>query len=119
MTRIKRGVQVRKTHKNILAKTKGYKLGRKNLIKQAKQAVFKAGQHAYRDRRNKKRDFKTSWIMQLNAAARLQGMPYKDFMYGLKIANIGINRKVLSELSIQEPEEFKKIAEKAKAALVK
>jgi len=119
MTRIKRGIQVKKTHKKILEKTKGYKLGRKNLIKQAKQAMIKAGQHAYRDRRNKKRDFRGSWIMQLNAAARLHDITYGNFIYGMKLASIDLNRKVLAELSIKEPEEFGKIAARVKTALAK
>jgi len=117
MARVKRGIQVRKRHKKILKLTKGYKLGRKKLFRQAKQAMLKAGQFAYRDRRNKKRDFRRLWIVQLNAAARAHEMSYSQFIHGLDLAKIDLNRKVLSEMSIQVPEQFAEIAEKVKAAL--
>lgn len=117
MARIKRGLQVKKRHKKLLQLTKGYKLGRNNLFRQAKQAVLKAGQFAYRDRRNKKRDFRRLWIVQLNAAARLHGMSYSKFIDGLGKAEITLNRKVLAELSISAPEQFATIAEKVKKAL--
>lgn len=119
MARVKRGLQVKKTHKKILSLTKGYKLGRHNLIKQAKQAMLKAGQHAYRDRRNKKRDFRSLWIVQLNAAVHGFDMNYRDFIYGLKLAGNDLNRKVLAELSVKAPEEFAKVVEQVKAALAK
>ena len=119
MARVKRGLQVKKTHKKILSLTKGYKLGRHNLIKQAKQAMLKAGQHAYRDRRNKKRDFRSLWIVQLNAAVHGFEMNYRDFIYGLKLAGNDLNRKVLAELSVKAPEEFAKVVEQVKAALAK
>lgn len=117
MARIKRGLQVKKRHKKLLQLTKGYKLGRNNLFRQAKQAVLKAGQFAYRDRRNKKRDFRRLWIVQLNAAARLHGMSYSKFIDGLGKAEITLNRKVLAELSISAPEQFATIVEKVKKAL--
>ena len=117
MARIKRGLQVHKRHKKVLKLTKGYKLGRSKLYRQAKQALLKAGQYAYRDRRNKKRTFRALWIVQLNAAVRAQDLNYRDFIYGLKIANIGMNRKVLADLSIKAPAEFTKIVEQAKKAL--
>ena len=117
MARVKRGIQVRKRHKKLLQLTKGYKLGRKNLFRQAKQAVLKAGQNSYRDRRNKKRDFRRLWIVQLNAAARAHEMSYSQFINGLDKAGITINRKVLSEMSVKTPAEFEQIAHKAKAAL--
>ena len=117
MARVKRGIQVRKRHKRLLQLTKGYKLGRNNLFRQAKQAVLKAGQYAYRDRRNKKREFRKLWIVQLNAAARLHGMSYSKFIAGLSKAEISLNRKVLAELSIKAPAEFAKIADKVKKAL--
>lgn len=117
MSRVKRAVQVKKRHKKILAVTKGYKLGRSKLFRQAKQAYIKAGQYAYRDRRNKKRDFRSLWILQINAAVRAHGMPYKDFIYGLTKAQILLNRKVLAELSVKAPDEFAKIVEKVKKAL--
>lgn len=119
MARVKRGIQVKKSHKKILSLTKGYHLGRKNLIKQAKQAVLKAGQHAYRDRRNKKRDFRRLWIVQLNAAVRAHDLNYRDFIYGLKLANNQMNRKVLAQLSIEAPAEFTKVVEQVKEALQK
>lgn len=117
MARVKRAVQVKKRHKKILAATKGYKLGRSKLFRQAKQAYIKAGQYAYRDRRNKKRDMRGLWIIQINAAVRAYGMPYKDFIYGLNKAEIGLNRKVLAELSVKAPNEFEQVVEKVKKAL--
>lgn len=117
MARVKRAIQVKKRHKKILAATKGYKLGRSKLFRQAKQAFIKAGQYAYRDRRNKKRDMRAAWILQINAAVRTHGMPYKDFIYGLNKAEINLNRKVLAELSVQAPVEFVKIVDRVKAAL--
>lgn len=117
MARIKRGLQVRKRHKKLLQLTKGYKLGRNNLFRQAKQAVLKAGQYSYRDRRNKKRDFRKLWIVQLNAAARQHGISYSRFIAGLEKADIQLNRKALSELSMVAPAEFAVIAEKVKKAL--
>lgn len=117
MARVKRGTSVRKRHKKLLKATKGYKLGRSKLFKQAKQAWLKAGQHSYRDRRNKKRDFRRLWIVQLNAAARTHGMPYGQFIFGLEKAGINLNRKVLAQLSIESPAQFAQIAEKVKTAL--
>ncbi|KKU44491.1 MAG: 50S ribosomal protein L20 [Berkelbacteria bacterium GW2011_GWA2_46_7] len=117
MARVKRALQVKKSHKKILNATKGYKLGRSKLFRQAKQAYIKAGQYAYRDRRNKKRDMRGLWIIQINAAVRAHGMPYKDFIYGLVKAEIGLNRKVLAELSVKAPAEFEAVVEKVKKAL--
>lgn len=119
MARVKRGIQVKKRHKKILSLTKGYKLGRNNLIKQAKQAMLKAGQHAYRDRRNKKRDFRRLWIVQLNAAVRAHDLSYSQFIYGLKLAENTLDRRVLSQLSVEAPAEFVKVVEQVKAALTK
>lgn len=117
MPRVKRGTIVRQKHKKILAQAKGYRHGRKNLIKQAKQALLKAGQFAYRDRRVKKRTFRSLWIVRLNAAVRPYDLSYSQFIRGLDKANIDLNRKVLSELAVQEPEEFKKVVEKVKATI--
>lgn len=117
MSRVKRGTIRASKRKRLLKLTKGYRHGRKNLVKQAKQAMVRAGQHAYRDRRRKKREFRSLWIIRLNAAARQQGLNYRDFMYGLKKANLKLNRKILSELAIQAPAEFEKITEKVKTAL--
>jgi large subunit ribosomal protein L20 len=119
MTRIKRGILAHKRHKNLLAKTKGYRHGRKNLFRLAKQAVLQAGQFAYRDRRNKKRSARSLWIVQLNAAARSFDLPYKDFIYGLHKAEITLDRKVLAAMSVEAPEEFAKVVIKVKEALAK
>jgi large subunit ribosomal protein L20 len=119
MPRVKRGIMVRKRHKKILALAKGYRHGRKNLFRQAKQAILKAGQHAFRDRRTKKRNFRRLWIVRINAAIRPHGLSYSQFIRGLDKAEITINRKVLSELAVQEPEEFNKIADKVKTVLIK
>lgn len=117
MARVKRGIQVRKKHRKILSLTKGFKLGRNNLIKQAKQAILKAGQHSYRDRRNKKRDFRKLWIVQLNAAVRTHDLNYRDFIFGLKLSGLNLDRKVLSQLSIKSAEQFSTVVERVKTAL--
>jgi len=114
MTRVKRGVAAHKKHKKLLATTKGYKLGRKKLFRQAKQASIKAGVFSYRDRKVKKRKFRSLWIIRLNAAVRNRGLLYKDFIAGLKKANILLNRKVLSQLALENSQEFDKIVDKVK-----
>ena len=119
MARVKRGTAVRKRHKKLLKATKGYKLGRSKLYKQAKQAWLKAGQHAYRDRRNKKRDFRRLWIVQLNAAVRGHGLSYSQFIYGLDKTGLKLNRKVLAALSIESPAQFADVVSKVKEALAK
>lgn len=119
MPRVKRGTMVRKRHKKILALTKGYRHGRNNLIKRAKEALLKAGQHAYRDRRTKKREFRKLWIIKINAAARAQGTTYSQFIRGLDKAKIELDRKVLADLAVTQPEEFSKIVDKSKAAIGK
>ena len=100
MPRVKRGVTARARHKKILALAKGYRGRRKNVYRIAKQAVMKAGQYAYRDRRQKKRQFRQLWIARINAAARENGLPYSKFMNGLKKALIEIDRKVLADLAV-------------------
>lgn len=115
MSRVKRGTTVKKKHKKLLAKTKGFRHGRKNLVKLARQADIKAGQYAYRDRRAKKRDFRRLWIIQINAACRLNDIKYSTFMNGLKRARIDLDRKVLSQIAQENPEEFNKLVEKVKA----
>ena len=117
MPRVKRGVVARATHKKLLAKAKGYRGRRKNVYRIAKQAVMKAGQYAYRDRRQKKRQFRTLWIARINAAAREFGMPYSVFMNGLKKADIQIDRKVLSDIAIFDKPAFAKFVEQAIASL--
>ncbi|MBP7579625.1 50S ribosomal protein L20 [Vogesella sp. GCM10023246] len=117
MPRVKRGVTARARHKKILALAKGYRGRRKNVYRIAKQAVMKAGQYAYRDRRQKKRQFRQLWIARINAAARENGLPYSKFMNGLKKALIEIDRKVLADLAVFDKPAFALIVEKAKAAL--
>ena len=117
MARVKRGVTTRAKHKNILEQAKGYRGRRKNTIRVARQAVEKAGQYAYRDRRAKKRNFRSLWITRINAATREVGMTYARFIDGLSKAGIAVDRKVLADLAVKEPEAFKALAEKAKAAL--
>ncbi len=117
MARVKRGVTAHAKHKKVLKAAKGYYGRRKNTIRVAKQAVEKANQYAYRDRKNKKRTFRALWIQRLNAAVRPFGLPYSRFIDGLAKAGIAIDRKVLSDLAIREPAAFRAIVEKAKAAL--
>lgn len=106
MSRVKRGIQVKKTHKNLFAKTKGYRHGANHLVKMANQAMTKAGQNAYIHRRTKKRDFRALWIILINAACRSNGTTYSVFMKALKDKNIELDRKVLSQLAEQNPQEF-------------
>ena len=117
MPRVKRGVTARARHKKILALAKGYRGRRKNVYRIAKQAVMKAGQYAYRDRRQRKRQFRTLWIARINAAARELGLSYSKFMNGLKKASIEIDRKVLADLAVFDKPAFAKIVEQAKASL--
>ena len=116
MPRVKRGVAARARHKKVLAQAKGYVGRRKNVFRVAKQAVTKAGQYAYRDRRQRKRQFRGLWIVRINAAARQCGLSYSRFMDGLKKAAIEIDRKVLAELAISDQAAFAQLAERAKAA---
>ena len=117
MPRIKGGVTAHKRHKKILKLAKGYRGKRKNVFKLAKNAVMKAGMNAYRDRRLKKRTMHQLWILRINAACREHEMKYSRFIYGLELAGILINRKMLSELAIHEPDVFKEIVDMAKATL--
>ena len=117
MPRVKRGVTARARHKKVLAQAKGFRGRRKNVYRVAKQAVMKAGQYAYRDRRNRKRDFRALWIARINAAVRAQGLSYSVFMAGLKRAGIEIDRKVLADLAVTDKPAFSSIAAQAKAAL--
>ena len=117
MARVKRGVQVRKRHKKILKQAKGYYGARSRCYKVAKQAVTRAGQYAYRDRKQKKREFRGLWIIRINAAARACGLSYSRFIAGVKKANIALDRKSLAELAVFDIHAFQTIAEKAKAAL--
>ena len=119
MARIKRGVAAHARHKKVLNLAKGYSGRRKNTIRVAKQAVEKAGQYAYRDRRNKKRVMRGLWIQRINAAARLHGLTYNRFIDGLKKSNIDLDRKVLSEIAIHDADGFKQLVEKAKVFAAK
>jgi large subunit ribosomal protein L20 len=117
MPRVKRGVIAHARHKKILALAKGFRGRRKNVFRIAKQAVMKAGQYAYRDRRTRKRVFRQLWIARINAASRELGVTYSKFMAGLKKLQIDIDRKVLSDMAIHDPAGFKSIVEKVKAQL--
>ncbi len=117
MAHVKRGVTSHARHKKVLKLAKGYRGRRKSTIRIAMQAVEKAGQYAYRDRKVRKRTFRGLWIQRINAAARLHNMTYSRFMNGLKIAGIELDRKVLADLAVREPEAFKAIADQAQAAL--
>ena len=117
MPRVKRGVTARARHKKVLDQAKGFRGRRKNVFRVAKQAVMKAGQYAYRDRRVRKREFRVLWIARINAAARECGMSYSVFMNGLKKAAIELDRKVLADLAVFDKPAFAKIADQAKASL--
>ncbi len=117
MPRVKRGVQARRRHKKILKLAKGYYGARSRVFRVAKQAVIKAGQYAYRDRRVRKRQFRALWIARINAAARINGMSYSRFISGLKKADIAIDRKVLADIAVHDQATFAAIVEKSKAAL--
>lgn len=117
MPRVKRGVTAHARHKKILNLAKGYRGRRKNVYRIAKQAVMKAGQYAYRDRRQRKRQFRALWIARINAAVRECGLTYSVFMNGLKKASIEIDRKVLADLAIFDKNAFVKIVEQARAGL--
>jgi large subunit ribosomal protein L20 len=117
MPRVKRGVTAHARHKKILDLAKGYRGRRKNVYRIAKEAVMKAGQYAYRDRRRRKRDFRVLWIARINAAARECGMTYSVFMNGLKKASIEIDRKVLADLAVFDKPAFGQMVETARTAL--
>ena len=117
MPRVKRGVTARARHKKVLKQAKGFRGRRKNVYRIAKQAVMKAGQYAYRDRRNKKRTFRALWIARINAAVREHGLSYSVFMSGLKRANIEIDRKVLADLAVSDKAAFAQIANQVKASI--
>jgi len=117
MPRVKRGVTARASHKKVLDAAKGFRGRRKNVFRVANEAVMKAGQYAYRDRRQRKRQFRQLWIARINAAARELGMTYSQFMNGLKKAAIDIDRKVLADMAVFDQAAFAKVAEQAKASL--
>ena len=117
MARVKRGTTTKAKHKRILDQAKGYYGRRKNTIRIARQAVEKAGQYAYRDRKVKKRTFRGLWIQRINAGVRAEGLTYSQFMHGLKLAGVDLDRKVLADIAMHEGESFSAIFDQAKAAL--
>ena len=117
MARVKRGVQANRRHKKILKRAKGYYGARSRVYRVAVQAVTKAGQYAYRDRRNKKRSFRRLWIARINAGARLNGLSYSRFINGMKKANIDLDRRVLADIAMHDAATFSVLVEKAKAEL--
>ena len=118
MSRVKRGVTAKARHKKVLKKAKGYYGARSRVYRVAKQAVIKAAQYAYRDRRKRKSQFRSLWIVRINAAAHECGLSYSKFMNGLSKANITLDRKVLSDIAVNDPAAFRKLAEQAQMALV-
>ena len=114
MSRVKRSVHARKKRRATLERTKGYRGQAKSSYNRAKEALLKADSYAYRDRRNRKRDFRRLWITRINAAARQEGMTYSQFMHGLKLAGIEVDRKVLADIAVRDPETFRRFAETAR-----
>ncbi len=117
MPRVKRGVTAHARHKKVIKQAKGYQGRRKNVYRVAKQAVMRAGQYAYRDRRQRKRQFRALWIVRINAAARECGLSYSRFMDGLRKASIELDRKILADIAVHDQDAFSVLADKAKAAL--
>jgi large subunit ribosomal protein L20 len=116
MTRVKRGMAAHRRHKKILVMAKGYRAGRHKLFKTANEAVMRALAYAYRHRRERKRDFRRLWTIRINAAARLNGLSYSRFIYGLKRAEVALDRKILAELAVNNPAEFARLATVAREA---
>lgn len=116
MPRVKRGILTHKRHANLLERAKGFRTGRRKLFKRANEALLKAGQFAYRDRRTKKRDLRRGWIVRINAAVREQGLTYSSFMASARNAGIMINRKMLAEMALQEPAALEALVKKVKTA---
>ena len=117
MARVKRGVTAHAAHRKVIKAAKGYYGRRKNVFRVAKQAVEKAGQYAYRDRKTRKRNFRALWIQRINAAVREHGLTYGRFINGLNVAGIAVDRKVLADLAVREPEAFKALVDQAQSAL--
>jgi large subunit ribosomal protein L20 len=116
MPRVKRGYTTHRRHAAILERAKGFRTGRRRLIRRANEALLKAGMYAYRDRRVKKRDLRREWITRINAAVRLHGLTYSSFMAGLRKLNIGINRKMLSDMALNDPHSVEALAKKVSSA---
>jgi large subunit ribosomal protein L20 len=117
VSRVKRSVSARKKRRATLERTKGYRGQAKSSYKRAKEALLKADSYAYRDRRNRKRDFRRLWITRINAAARREGMSYSQFMHGLNEAGIEVDRKMLADIAVRDPETFRRFAEQAREAV--
>jgi len=117
MPRVRRGVTARARHKKVLARAKGYRGARSRIFRVANQAVNRAGQYAYRDRRQRKREFRALWIVRINAAARECGLSYSRFMNGLKRASIDVDRKVLADIAVHDKQTFVALADKARQSL--
>jgi large subunit ribosomal protein L20 len=117
VSRVKRSVQARKKRRAALGRTKGYRGQAHSSYKRAKEALLKADSYAYRDRRNRKRDFRRLWIVRINAAARQEGMSYSQFMHGLREAGVELDRKVLADIAVRDPETFRRFAERAREAV--
>ncbi|MBA2566397.1 MAG: 50S ribosomal protein L20 [Thermoleophilaceae bacterium] len=116
MSRVKRGVAARKKRRATLERAKGYRGDRSKSYRRAKEALLKADSYAYRDRRNRKRDFRRLWITRINAAARREGMTYSEFMHGMRVAEVELDRKVLADIAVRDPETFRRFAERAREA---
>jgi large subunit ribosomal protein L20 len=116
MSRVKRSVHARKKRRATLARAKGYRGDAHTSYRKAKEALLKADTYAYRDRRNRKRDFRRLWIQRINAAARREGMTYSQLMHGLRLAEIELDRKVLADIAVRDPETFRRFAERAREA---
>ena len=116
MTRVKRSVHAKKKRREVLERTKGFRGEANSSYKRAKEAMFKADAYAYRDRRNRKRDFRRLWITRINAAARAEGMSYGTFIHGLSLAGIELDRKVLADIAVRDPDTFRRFVESAREA---
>jgi large subunit ribosomal protein L20 len=116
MSRVKRSVHARKKRRATLERTKGFRGEAHSSYRRAKEALLKADSYAYRDRRNKKRDFRRLWIARINAAARREGMTYSQFMHGLRLAEVELDRKILADIAVRDPETFRRFAERAREA---
>jgi large subunit ribosomal protein L20 len=117
VTRVKRSVHAKKKRRAVLEQTKGFRGQANSNYKRAKEALLKADSYAYRDRRNRKRDFRKLWITRINAAARLNGMPYGQFMHGLKLAEVELDRKVLADIAVRDAEMFSRFVEVSREAI--
>jgi large subunit ribosomal protein L20 len=117
MSRVKRSVHARKKRRATLERTKGYRGEAHSSYRRAKEALLKADSYAYRDRRNRKRDFRRLWIVRINAAARREGMSYSEFMHGLRLAEVELDRKILADIAVRDPETFRRFAERAREAV--